>query len=114
RPQVMALPLPPLPPPGQASGRALAGGRWNRPRRRPRPPMGGFDLWTGEGPTALAIEAHAPEGWDEGLAARGHAVERSPEAVDHRFGHAQVVEVAGEVLAGAADPRALDGAAIGY
>lgn len=98
----------------QSPGRALRAGRWIHTRGGPRPPMGGFDLWTGEGPTALAIEAHAPEGWDEGLAARGHAVERSPEAVDHRFGHAQVVEVAGEVLAGAADPRALDGAAIGY
>src|SRR5690606_41407026 len=63
----------------QSPGRALRAGRWIHTRGGPRPPMGGFDLWTGEGPTALAIEAHAPEGWDEGLAARGHAVERSPE-----------------------------------
>jgi gamma-glutamyltranspeptidase / glutathione hydrolase len=74
----------------------------------------GFDLWSGDGPDHIELEAHAAEGWDDGLAARGHHVVRSAVEVDHGFGHAQVIEVADGVLAGAADPRALDGAAIGY
>ena len=36
----------------QSPGRALRAGRWIHTRGGPRPPMGGFDLWTGEGPTA--------------------------------------------------------------
>jgi gamma-glutamyltranspeptidase len=41
-------------------------------------------------------------------------VRRSPEPVDHRFGHAQIIEVNDGVLAGVADHRSLDGAASGY
>jgi hypothetical protein len=41
-------------------------------------------------------------------------VRRSALAVDHAFGHAQVIEVADDVLAGAADHRSLGGAASGY
>jgi gamma-glutamyltranspeptidase len=48
------------------------------------------------------------------LTDRGHDVRRSRDEVDHGFGHAQVIEVTDGVLAGAADPRSLDGAASGY
>ena len=94
---------------GQPPGRAVAAPRWV---------LGGdgsFRTWDGDGPGFLAIEAHADDAWDEGLAARGHDVRRSPHPVDHGFGHAQVIEVVdANVLRGAADPRALDGAAVGY
>jgi gamma-glutamyltranspeptidase len=75
---------------------------------------GSFRTWDGDGPGHLAIEAHAGDAWDPGLATRGHDVRRSPHAVDHGFGHAQVIEVVDGGLAGVADPRALDGAAVGY
>jgi len=39
---------------------------------------------------------------------------RSPAAIDHGFGHAQVIALSDGVLAGIADPRSLDGAAAGY
>jgi gamma-glutamyltranspeptidase / glutathione hydrolase len=93
---------------GQPPGRAVAAPRWV---------LGGdgnFRTWDGDGPGFLAIEAHAAGGWEEGLAGRGHDVRRSPHPVDHGFGHAQVIEVVdADVLRGAADPRALDGAAAG-
>jgi gamma-glutamyltranspeptidase/glutathione hydrolase len=92
---------------GQRPGRAVAAPRWVLGG------AGSFRTWDGEGPGVLAIEAHAGPGWEDGLVGRGHEVRRSPEAVDHGFGHAQVIEVAGEALCGVADPRALDGAAVG-
>jgi gamma-glutamyltranspeptidase / glutathione hydrolase len=94
---------------GQSPGRAVAAPRWVLGGE------GSFRTWEGDGPGFLAIEAHAATGWDAGLARRGHDVRRSPHPVDHGFGHAQVIEVAdSNVLRGAADPRALDGAAVGY
>jgi gamma-glutamyltranspeptidase/glutathione hydrolase len=94
---------------GQPPGRAVAA---------PRCVLGGdgsFRTWEGDGPGFLAIEAHAAGAWDEGLARRGHDVRRSPDPVDHGFGHAQAIEVVdGDLLRGVADPRALDGAAVGY
>jgi gamma-glutamyltranspeptidase/glutathione hydrolase len=93
---------------GEPPGRAVAAPRWVLGG------AGSFRTWDGDGPGYLAIEAHAESGWAEGLATRGHEVRRSPNPVDHGFGHAQVIEVAHEGLAGVADPRALDGAAVGY
>jgi gamma-glutamyltranspeptidase/glutathione hydrolase len=61
----------------------------------------------------VVVEEHAPPTWLEGLAARGHAVERRP-AWHGEFGHAHVIAVEDGVLAGAADPRSLGGAAAGY
>ena len=65
---------------------------------------------------AIVVEAHASAAWDEGLRARGHTVERRADPLDHTFGHAQVIDVDGDagVLTGAADPRAVIGAASGY
>lgn len=93
---------------GHRPGRAVAAPRWVLGG------AGSFRTWDGDGPGFLAIEAHAGDDWEEGLAGRGHEVRRSPEPVDHGFGHAQVIEVADGALCGVADPRALDGAAVGY
>ena len=62
---------------------------------------------------AVVLEGHAPASWVDGLAARGHAVERGP-AWTSEFGHAHLIAVENGVLAGAADPRSLGGAAAGY
>jgi gamma-glutamyltranspeptidase/glutathione hydrolase len=98
----------------QSPGSAVRSGRWVLGAGGAPSEHGGFDLWTGEGPGCIEVEAHAPERWDTGLADRGHDVRRSRDEVDHGFGHAQVIEVTDGVLAGAADPRSLDGAASGY
>lgn len=96
-------------------GRAVRAGRWVLgPGPGASSPHGGFDLWAGAGPGHLALEAHAPPGWDAGLTARGHEVRRRQVEIDPGFGHAHVIEVSDGVLAGIADPRALDGAAAGY
>jgi gamma-glutamyltranspeptidase / glutathione hydrolase len=65
------------------------------------------------GHDGVMIADHAPAGWFEGLAARGHTVERRP-VWSHELGHAHVIAVVDGVLAGAADPRSLGGAAAGY
>ncbi|MFL6205208.1 MAG: gamma-glutamyltransferase family protein [Acidimicrobiales bacterium] len=73
---------------------------------------GGFDVWTGDDPPT-AIEWNAPDDWEAGLRARGHEVVRAPRAAN--LGHAHAIVVGPEgMLAGAADPRALTGAAIGW
>lgn len=106
---------------GESPGRAVRAGRWvlgTGPAEAGGSRQGrghaGFDTWAGGGPGHVAVEAHAAAGWDAGLAERGHDVRRSAAIVDHGFGHAQVIAVADGVLAGAADPRSLDGAATGY
>ncbi|HEX8803368.1 MAG TPA: gamma-glutamyltransferase [Acidimicrobiales bacterium] len=94
---------------GQEPGAALDGARWVLTGAGP------FRTWEGDGPGGIAVEVHAPEGWDEGLRARGHDVTRSRHRIAHGFGHAQVVEVDGDGgLRGAADARALTGAALGH
>ncbi len=102
----------------ESPGRAVRAGRWVlAPGSVPGSPARthpGFDVWDGDGPGAVAVEAHAPEAWDTGLAGRGHEVRRAADDIDHAFGHAQVIAVADGVLAGIADPRSLDGAASGY
>lgn len=107
QPQVMLQLLARLLHHGQSPGRAVGSARFTLG-------TGGFSLWDGGGPGQVVVEAHAPTAWDEGLAARGHEVERSPMPIAGGFGHAQVIEAADGVLAGATDPRALDGAAAGY
>jgi gamma-glutamyltranspeptidase / glutathione hydrolase len=106
----------------QSPGRAVRAGRWvlgaggtgGVGQARGGGEHGGFDLWEAGGPGHVGVEIHAPEGWDAGLVGRGHEVRRSTLEVDHGFGHAQVIQVVDGVLAGVADPRALDGAATGY
>ncbi|MCU1498251.1 MAG: Gamma-glutamyltransferase [Acidimicrobiales bacterium] len=71
----------------------------------------GFATWSG-GPQTVRIEAHAPEAWAPGLTERGHDVlvaDFDPAG----FGHASVIEVGADgLLAGAADPRSMTGAAV--
>jgi gamma-glutamyltranspeptidase/glutathione hydrolase len=109
QPQVLVQLLARLLRHGEPPGRAVAAPRWV---------LGGagrFRTWDGAGPGYLAIEAHAEGDWEQGLTSRGHEVRRSPDPVDHGFGHAQVIEVVDAgALRGVADPRALDGATVGY
>jgi gamma-glutamyltranspeptidase / glutathione hydrolase len=80
---------------GQAPADALAGGRW---------------VLDGD---AVAVEAHAPTDWFAGLPARGHRLRPRPSWSDD-FGHAQLIAVEDDHLAGAADPRTGSGSASGF
>jgi gamma-glutamyltranspeptidase/glutathione hydrolase len=87
---------------------AIGAGRWAL-----RGPTTSFDTWAGPGRPVVAVEGHAATAWAPGLAARGHAVRRG-DAWSSEFGHAHVIVVGDDgVLAGAADPRAVVGAASG-
>ncbi|MDQ2678708.1 MAG: gamma-glutamyltransferase family protein [Actinomycetota bacterium] len=72
----------------------------------------GFDTWADVDSQVVRIEAHAPDDWSPGLRRRGHEVEVA--GVDPAgFGHAQLIEVRDDgMLAGAADPRSMSGAAV--
>ncbi len=74
------------------------------------PDAGGFDTWAKSDRIAVGIEAGS--GWGDGLAARGHEVVERRWG-DGLFGHAHMIEMRGDHMAGVADPRALIGAAIG-
>jgi gamma-glutamyltranspeptidase/glutathione hydrolase len=80
---------------GEAPADALAAGRW-----------------TLDG-DAVAIEAHAPSDWFAGLPARGHRLRPRP-SWDDDFGHAHLIAVEDDHLAGAADPRTGSGSASGF
>ena len=73
----------------------------------------GFDTWTRPEEHVVRIESHAPPAWDDGLRDRGHRVTRATGDVVG-FGHAHLIEVdpAAGTLAGAADQRAMTGAAV--
>ncbi|HEX2038653.1 MAG TPA: gamma-glutamyltransferase [Acidimicrobiales bacterium] len=90
---------------GQSPTEAVAAPRWTF--------AGSFDTWDAGGAVEVRVEAHAPTAWVEGLASRGHRVEQA-QAFSHPFGHAHVVRVDGDVLEGAADPRARCSAAVGF
>jgi gamma-glutamyltranspeptidase/glutathione hydrolase len=61
----------------------------------------------------VCIESDAEAAWADGLRERGHQVD-VVDGMTGTFGHAQLIEVTPSGLAGAADPRALTGDAIGY
>lgn len=93
---------------GDAPGDAVAAGRWVL--------AGGptaFDTWGPGSELRVRIEGHAPEGWQEGLQRRGHRTERTG-PFSHSFGHAHLVAVDGDHLAGGTDPRPCAGAAAGW
>jgi gamma-glutamyltranspeptidase/glutathione hydrolase len=71
----------------------------------------GFDAWDDPDAVAVEVEDHAPAAWGQGLSDRGHDVDVV--RAGHGFGHAHVIE-AGDVLAGAADPRAIIGDAAAH
>ena len=73
----------------------------------------GFDTWDQPEVLGIDIEADAAGWWQAGLEARGHHV-RVVEPANHGMGHAHLIAVEDEGLAGASDWRAGSGAAFGY
>jgi gamma-glutamyltranspeptidase / glutathione hydrolase len=116
QPQVLLQLLARLLAAGQSPGDAIHAGRF-----RLAPPAAaedpgaddGFSTWRAGGRVSVALEGHAPGRWSDGLEARGHAVLGHP-AFSDEFGHAQLIDVRGDVLWGASDPRAAAGAAVGW
>lgn len=93
---------------GQAVGDAVAAPRWVLSG-----PEMGWGTWDDHDAIRLAVEAVAPAQWFDGLAARGHAV-MSTAPWTGPFGHAHAIQIEDDLLAGAADPRSLHGAAAGF
>jgi gamma-glutamyltranspeptidase/glutathione hydrolase len=94
---------------GQDAGTAVGAPRWSLTREGST----GFDVWEVEEPPIVALEHDAPQTWADGLRRRGYRVWRN-ESADEGFGHAQLIRVTDDdLLCGAADPRALDGACVG-
>jgi len=92
---------------GQTPGEAVAAARWVLAGEG-----SGFDTWTSGHRPSVSIEEGAPDAWASGLVARGHPVAIGP-AFDSSFGHANVILRRDDgMLSGAADPRAVVGAAI--
>ena len=106
QPQVLVQLLARLFRAGQSPADAIAAGRWRLASEGP------FDTWRRRGEVAVHVEGHAPP-WHTGLVDRGHVVEGEP-PFSHAFGHAHVITVADDHLAGAADPRARGGGAAGW
>ncbi len=101
---------------GQATGDAVAAGRFSlaAPLDATGQPSGdGFATWTGRGRVQVHVEGHAPAGWAAGLDALGHDVVVT-DAWSSAFGHAHLIEAHGEVLSGGTDPRPLAGAVVGW
>jgi gamma-glutamyltranspeptidase/glutathione hydrolase len=95
---------------GEDPGAAVAAPRWVLSRE----PTTAFDTWGLAGPPLVRLEHDAPAAWSRGLHARGFEVIGSPPG-DQSFGHAQLIRVTrDDMLAGAADPRAGDGAFAGW
>ncbi|KAB8173792.1 gamma-glutamyltransferase family protein [Microbispora catharanthi] len=87
---------------GQTPGEAIAAPRWALGSGT------GFDTWR----SAPVVEVEEGAPWADGLRERGHAVETVEWGSN--FGHAHLIDLLPSgVLAGAADPRALIGAALG-
>ena len=94
---------------GQEPGDVVAAGRWVLSGGET-----GFDTWyRGGDHLTVVVEGQAPDGWAPGLARRGHRVEVA-DGYAHRFGHAHLITVSGDHLAGATDPRPRFGAAAGF
>jgi gamma-glutamyltranspeptidase/glutathione hydrolase len=116
QPQVLLQLLARLLGAGQSPGDALHAGRF-----RLGPPAAtveagaddGFSTWSAAGTISVQLEAHAAGGWANGLAERGHAVIVDGGFSD-QFGHAHLIDVRGDVLWGASDPRSAAGAAVGW
>lgn len=93
---------------GLDPGRAIGRPRW---KIAPADDGGGFDTWRVGHGRELRVEEHMPADVMAGLAARGHDVRRAHWG---EFGHAHLISVTDHgTLAGAADPRAMTGAAAG-
>ncbi|HSJ92306.1 MAG TPA: gamma-glutamyltransferase [Ilumatobacter sp.] len=92
----------------QSPAEAIGAGRWALSG-----PETGFDTWTAPSGPIVQLEGQTPEGWADGLAARGHRVSRLPD-FDSSFGHAHAIVLDDRgVLNGAADPRTRVGSVAG-
>lgn len=90
----------------QSPGQAIRAPRWTLGD-------GGFSTWSGAGPQVTTLEHTAPRSWETGLIERGHQVVRA--APGFNVGHAHAIVLRGDgMLAGAADPRVITGAATGW
>jgi gamma-glutamyltranspeptidase/glutathione hydrolase len=109
QPQVVLQLLARLLQAGQAPGAAVTAPRF----ALTVPDAIGFDTWSRPDQLVVAVEAGSP--WADGLTRRGHLV-TSRRWGEGLFGHAHLIDVtgAGATLAGAADPRARTGAAVGH
>ena len=76
------------------------------------PDAGPFRAWHGRELT-VRLEAHAPAGWPEALAARGHKVATVRPLDPVAVGCAQVISTDGTVVTGQSDPRSPEGGAVG-
>ncbi|WP_406313182.1 gamma-glutamyltransferase [Streptosporangium sp. NBC_01639] len=89
---------------GQAPGEAIGAARWRLASGT------GFDTWDAPDQAVVEVEDGGP--WSDGLRDRGHPVGAAP--YGSSFGHAHLIDVLPSgVLAGAADPRSIIGAAAG-
>lgn len=70
----------------------------------------GFNTWGTPEELAVGLEDGSP--WSEGLRKRGHRVVERAWGLG-QFGHAHMIDVRSDHVAGIADPRALTGAALG-
>ena len=108
QPQILLQALARLLAAGQSPVQAVSAGRFVLTGT-----AGGFATWNERGDVRVDVEGQAPDDWADGLAARGHRVQHFP-AFDHHFGHAHVITVMDDHLAGATDPRPRTGLAAGY
>lgn len=93
---------------GQSPAQAVNSGRWALAG-----PTTGFDTWTSPTGPSVELEGQTPASWTDGLAARGHRVQRLGEYTSD-FGHAHAIVLDDRgVLSGAADPRTKVGSASG-
>ena len=93
---------------GHDAGRVLGHGRW---KIAPADEGTGFDTWRAGHGRGIRVEKHVRAEVVDGLVARGHQLRV---AHSSEFGHAHLIELTPHgSLAGAADPRALTGAASG-
>ena len=107
QPQILLQLLARLLAAGQSAGQAMSAPRWVLSGRG----GGGFDTWTERGRVQVDLEQGAPDGWADGLTARGHSVVSQPPG--YNFGHAHVITVRDGALEGASDGRAVSGRAAG-
>jgi gamma-glutamyltranspeptidase/glutathione hydrolase len=99
--QVLARAIAASHPPGDT----IAAGRWAlAPPAQASASSIGFDTWDSGGRVDVRVEGHAPSAWDAGLRRRGHSVVRDL-PFDRGFGHAHLIAVHDDYLAGATDPR---------
>ena len=110
QPQVLLQVLTRLLRHGRSAGSSIGGPRWALVGAGPD----AFSTWTDPDGVVVRIEGEAERAWEAGLRTRGHQVQVAT-TLEGTFGHANLIEVRPSgVLAGAADPRALIGAAIGH